>query len=111
MTTSCVTVDELKSYLRIDHDDDDELLKTLGEAATELAETRLNRLIIAEDDALAVAKTIETVPKSIKIAVSTIVAFMYENRTATDVELRDRVLRQALLDQFIYWGDSDDSDD
>lgn len=111
MTTSCVTVDELKSYLRIDHDDDDELLKTLGEAATELAETRLNRLIIAEDDALAVAKTIETVPKSIKIAVSTIVAFMYENRTATDVELRDRVLRQALLDQFIYWGDSDDSVD
>ena len=109
MTTSCVSLDEIKSYLRIDHDDEDDLLTGMGEAATDLAETRIRRPIIAEDDASAVAKTLKEVPKSVKFAVLVIVAFMYENRTATDIELRDRVLRQSLLDQWILWGDDDES--
>lgn len=111
MTTSCVTLDEIKSWLRVDHKDDDDLLETLGEVATELAETRLRRPIIADDDASAISKTIDTVPKSIKIAVLVITSFMYENRNATDIELRDRVLRQSLLDQWILWGDDDESVD
>lgn len=111
MTTSCVTLDEIKSWLRIDHEDDDDLLETLGEAATELAETRLRRPIIADDDTSAISKTIDTVPKSIKIAVLVITSFMYENRNATDIDLRDRVLRQSLLDQWILWGDDDESVD
>lgn len=111
MTTSCVSLDEIKSYLRIDHDDEDDLLTGMGEAATELAETRLRRPIIAEDDASAIAKTEASVPKSIKIAVLVITSFMYENRNATDIELRDRVLRQSLLDQWILWGDDDESVD
>lgn len=111
MTTSCVSLDEIKSYLRIDHDDEDDLLTGMGEAATELAETRLRRPIIAEDDASAIAKTEASVPKSIKIAVLVITSFMYENRNATDIELRDRVLRQSLLDQWILWGDDDESID
>ena len=111
MTTSCVTLDEIKSWLRVDHEEDDDLLKTLGEAATELTETRLRRPIIADDDASALSKTIDTVPKSIKIAVLVITSFMYENRNATDIELRDRVLRQSLLDQWILWGDDDESVD
>ena len=109
MTTSCVTLDEIKSWLRVDHEDDDDRLETLGEAATELAETRLRRPIIADDDASSISKTIDTVPKSIKIAVLVITSFMYENRNATDIELRDRVLRQSLLDQWILWGDDDES--
>lgn len=111
MTTSCVTLDEIKSWLRVDHEDDDDLLVTLGEAATELAETRLRRPIVADDDASAISKTIDTIPKSIKIAVLVITSFMYENRNATDIELRDRVLRQSLLDQWILWGDDDESVD
>ena len=111
MTTSCVSLDEIKSYLRIDHDDEDDLLTGMGEAATELAETRLRRPIIAEDDASAIAKTEASVPKSIKIAVLVITSFMYENRNATDIELRDRVLRQSLLDQWILWGDDEESVD
>nr|DAV69001.1 MAG TPA: Head Tail Connector Protein [Caudoviricetes sp.] len=111
MTTSCVTLDEIKSWLRVDHEDDDDLLETLGEAATELAETRLRRPIIAEDDVSAIAKTEDSVPKSIKVAVLVITSFMYENRNATDLELRDRVLRQSLLDQWILWGDDDESVD
>lgn len=111
MTTSCVTLDEIKSWLRVDHEDDDDLLKTLGEAATELAETRLHRPIIAEDDASAIAKSAEDVPSSVKIAVLVITSFMYENRNATDIELRDRVLRQSLLDQWILWGSEDESVD
>lgn len=111
MTTSCVSLDEIKSYLRIDYDDEDDLLTGMGEAATELAETRLRRPIIAEDDASAIAKTEASVPKSIKIAVLVITSFMYENRNATDIELRDRVLRQSLLDQWILWGDDDESID
>lgn len=111
MTTSCVSLDEIKSYLRIDHDDEDDLLTGMGEAATELAETRLRRPIIAEDDGSAIAKTEASVPKSIKIAVLVITSFMYENRNATDIELRDRVLRQSLLDQWILWGDDDESID
>ena len=106
-----MTLDEIKSWLRVDHEEDDDLLKTLGEAATELAETRLRRPIIADDDASAISKTIDTVPKSIKIAVLVITSFMYENRNATDIELRDRVLRQSLLDQWILWGDDDESVD
>ena len=99
MTTSCVTLDEIKSWLRVDHEDDDDLLKTLGEAATELAETRIRRPIIAEDDASAIAKTEDTVPKSIKIAVLVITSFMYENRNAPDIQLTERVLRPYLLAQ------------
>ena len=101
----------IKSWLRVDHLGDDDLLETLGEAATELAENRIRRPIIADDDASAISKTIDTVPKSIKIAVLVITSFMYENRNATDIELRDRVLRQSLLDQWILWGDDDESVD
>lgn len=111
MTTSCVTLSEIKSWLRIDHDDDDELLTTLGLAATELAETRVRRPIIASDDASAIAKSAGDVPNSVKIAVLVITSFMYENRNATDIELRDRVLRQSLLDQWILWGNDDESTD
>ena len=68
-----------------------------------MVETRLKRPVIGvEENAL--AQTIETVPESVKIAVCTAVAFMYENRTATDEEVRSRVLRSILLDQYIDWG-------
>lgn len=109
MTTSCVTLEEIKSYLRIDHQSEDGLLEQMGKAATELAETRLKRPIIADDDISALATNIDGVPQSVKLAVLVIVAFLYENRSPTDEELRNRVLRQALLDRYIYWGPDDET--
>lgn len=109
MTISCISLEEIKRYVRIDHSDEDDLLEAFGATATELIETRIRRPIIAEDDSTAVATSPEKVPQSIKIAACIIVTFMYENRSATDVELRDRVMRQALLDQYILWGDEDEA--
>ena len=112
MTTACVTLQEAKSYLRVDHDEEDALISTLIEASTSLAETRLRRPIIGDVDAdNAVAASIEDVPADLRMAVCVIVAFWYENRTATDIELRDRVLRQAAFDRYIDWGEEDGSDD
>ncbi len=99
----CVALDVVKSYLRVDHTEEDDLIEQLIKAATQMVETRLKRPVIGvEENAL--AQTIETVPESVKIAVCTAVAFMYENRTATDEEVRSRVLRSILLDQYIDWG-------
>lgn len=107
MTTTCVSLEEAKAFLRIDHDEEDGVLQMMLHAATELVETRLRRKVVDAEDPSAVAKTLEEVPASIKFAVCVVASFMYENREATDEELRSRVLRQAALDRFILWGDDD----
>lgn len=99
---SCVSVEEIKLFLRVDHSAEDVLIESLGAAATSLVETRIRREVIGDSDT-AVAKSIDDVPQAIRMAVCVIASFMYENRTATDEELRSRVLRQALLDQYIDW--------
>ena len=103
MTTACVGLADLKSYLRIDHDADDELLETMALMATETIETRLHRPVIGDSEN-ALAKTAAAVPASVRLAAATIVAYVYENRTASDTEVRDRVMRSAALDQYIDWG-------
>lgn len=105
----CVTLDDAKVFMRIDHDAEDNILAMLLEAATQLVETRLHRKIVDANDPQAVAKDVESVPASIKLAVCVVASFLYENRTATDEEVRSRVLRQAVLDQFILWGSEDES--
>nr|DAG47842.1 MAG TPA: Head Tail Connector Protein [Bacteriophage sp.] len=104
MTVSCVTRDEAKSYMRVDHDADDTLIDTLLEASTGLVETRLKRSIIGDVDAGAVASDISGVPADLRMGVCIVASFWYENRNATDDELRSRVLRQAVFDKYIDWG-------
>lgn len=98
----CVDLNEVKAYIRVEHNADDDLITRLIDSATQLVETRLRRKVIGTEET-ALADSNANVPASVKIAVCVIVAFMYENRAATDEELRSRVLRQALLDQFILW--------
>lgn len=102
MTIGCVSLAEVKSFLRLDHDAEDGLLTSMIEMATEMIETRIRRPVIGEADNAVAAKA-EDVPASIRLAAAIIVAFIYENRTATDTEIRDRVMRQAALDQYLDW--------
>lgn len=108
MTTTCVTREEAKSYMRVDHDADDALIDILLEASTGLVETRLKRPIIGDVETGAVASSIAEVPADLRIGVCIVASFWYENRNATDDELRNRVLRQAIFDKYIDWGVPDD---
>lgn len=108
MTTPCVKLDEAKLYLRVDGSDDDSVISALIEAATGLAETRLRRPIIGDvENENAVASSVDEVPADLRMAVCVIIAYWYENRTATDVELRDRVMRQMAFDRYIDWSTED----
>ena len=69
-----VTLDEMKSYLRVDYDDDDELIISMLQTANEMClET------VRCDDIFMLAQY----PSS-RIAIMYAVAFMYENRDKTD---------------------------
>lgn len=110
MTAACVSLEEAKSFLRVDGTDDDDIIQTLIEASTGLAETRLKRPIIGDvEKDNAVCSRIEDVPADLRMAVCVIIAYWYENRTAQDVDLRARVLRQAALDKYIDWSSDDGS--
>ena len=109
---SLLGLEETKLFLRVDHNAEDRLIEALASAAEELVETRIRRPIVSQDPSLnPVASNENDVPESLKLAIKIITAFLYENRTATDEEIRSRVLRQALLDRFIDWGEPDDPTD
>ncbi len=106
---SFLNLEDVKLYLRVDHGSEDALIEALVASAIELVETRIRRPIVSGDVTLnPVANSEDEVPAAIKLAIKIIVAFLYENRSATDEEIRNRVLRQALLDQYIDWGCSND---
>ena len=102
-TLPAVLLSETKLWLRIDFDDDDLILNSLVLSSTQLVETRLRRAILSRGEEKGIVDKITDVPASIKIAVLTLVAYQYENRTATDDEIRSRVMRAAGLDGFIDW--------
>ena len=81
-----VTLDEMKSYLKVDYDDDDELRISLLESANEMwLET------IRSDEIFVFAQY----PNS-RIAIMYAVAFMYENRDKTDYRQLMMSLRSIL---------------
>ena len=101
--TACVKIETLRQVARVEEDVDDVMLELMAESATGLIETRLRRPVIGNVNAGAVAATVDEVPKDIQVACCMLVAFMYENRSATDEELRDRCMRSMFLDRYIDW--------
>ena len=110
MTTACVKLETLKLYVRVDDETEMPMLELLAKSATELIETRLRRPVIGSVDDGAVVGGVDEVPTDIQVACCALVAFMYENRTASDEEIRNRVMRSMFLDKYIDWS-ADDADE
>ncbi len=67
-----VSLEELKLWARIDHDDDDDVLTSMGIAARELIETATGRTYTGEDA--------EEVPQLARIAIMSLVSYWFDNR-------------------------------
>ncbi len=101
-----VTIEELKAHLRINHANEDTLLKQYALSATLDAEHRLMREVIFRQDSKALAKSIDDVPACIKQYVLCAVGDMYAHRElSTTASLS--VHFEHLLDPFILY-DRDD---
>lgn len=82
-----VTLEEIKNYLRVDFDDDDELLKALISAAESIC------LDVARCDDISVfAKE-----KNARIAIMYAAAYLYENREEADHKQLTLTLRALLF--------------
>ena len=82
-----VTVDEMKTYLRVDYEDDDELIEYLITAAEKQCLD-----ILRTDD----AADLEAAQNG-KIAVMFTVAYLYEHREEADHHAMDLTLRALLF--------------
>lgn len=88
---SAVSLDEIKSHLRIDSDDEDSLLLMYAEAATAYAEQYLCREIIKRNDEQAVVAEYgivpsDSVPSDIKFYVLAVVGDYYRRREMSGAE-------------------------
>ena len=77
-----VTLQEAKKYLRVDHGDDDTIIRKFIKAAETLCEGTLR-------------KDVEPVPIN-KVAVLFAVAYLYEHREVADMDGLTRMLRYTL---------------
>ena len=82
-----VTVDEMKMYLRVDYEDDDELIEYLITAA----EKQCLDILRTDDSA-----DLEAAQNG-KIAVMFTVAYLYEHREEADHHAMDLTLRALLF--------------
>lgn len=72
-----VTVEEMKEYLKVEHNEEDVMISGMIEAASSMVKTKINRPIAEEE---MTDETRWTVPKEIPMAIKMLVAYMYENR-------------------------------
>lgn len=92
-----VTLEELKLFARIDHDDDDELLTSLGVAAREFVERATGRTYTGEEA--------EDVPELAKVAIMALAGYWFDNRepvtsgNASSVPFHVK----ALIYQLVNW--------
>ena len=77
-----VTLKEAKKYLRVDHDDDDTIIRKFIRAAEPLCEGTLR-------------KPVEPLPIT-KVAALFVVAYLYEHRENADMDELTRMLRYIL---------------
>ena len=77
-----VTLKETKKYLRVDHDDDDAIIRKFIRAAETLCEGTLR-------------KPVEPLPIN-KVAALFAVAYLYEHRESADMDELTRMLRYIL---------------
>ena len=77
-----VTLNEAKKYLRVDHDDDDTIIRKFIRAAETLCEGTLR-------------KPAEPLPIN-KVAALFAVAYLYEHRESADMDELTRMLRYIL---------------
>ena len=77
-----VTLKETKKYLRVDHDDDDAIIRKFIRAAETLCEGTLR-------------KAVEPLPIN-KVAALFAVAYLYEHRENADMDELTRMLRYIL---------------
>ncbi len=82
-----ITLEEIKNYLRVDHDDDDELLESLIDSSEQLC---MDVARIDDKDAF------EQEPCS-KIAVMYAVAYLYEHREDADNKALTLSIRSLLF--------------
>jgi uncharacterized phage protein (predicted DNA packaging) len=82
-----ITLEEIKNYLRVDHDDDDELLESLIDSSEQLC---MDVARIADKDAF------EQEPCS-KIAVMYAIAYLYEHREDADNKALTLSIRSLLF--------------
>ena len=82
-----ITLEEIKNYLRVDHDDDDELLESLIDSSEQLC---MDVARIDDKDAF------EQEPCS-KIAVMYAIAYIYEHREDADNKALTLSVRSLLF--------------
>jgi uncharacterized phage protein (predicted DNA packaging) len=78
------TIDELKAHINLDHDEDNDLLKTYANAAKITIENYLNRKLynasVPDSDSNGIV-----VNDAIKVAVLMLVSHWYDNREAVTI--------------------------
>lgn len=104
---SPVTLDEVKAHLRLDIDEEDELLNSYILAATQDAEHRMCREIIYRRDPFCLCHDINDVPPIVKQYILITVADMYTNReNITEKTVNFRFVH--LLDPYILYNRQED---
>lgn len=102
MAEAILSLEQAKAWLRVDFDEDDELIRFLVDEATGLVETRLRRPVIGDDDE-AVCKDAASVPKTIIGVVQALISLKYEHRDATSDDVGAILEKNAGLDRWINW--------
>ena len=82
-----ITVEETKSYLKVEHDEDDTLISDLIDVAIEQADTLMNNEFTEVDEDTG-EETETTIPTSVKLACLKMVAAWYEHRGDQTVNVR-----------------------